>query len=72
MKYVIEHVREGIDRDEKGKEYEVVKVRFRIGEDFVGRLSIPKEKATEDEVARQVKEYAERIAKVIVMKGETE
>ncbi len=72
MKYVIENVREGIERDEKGKEYEVVKVRFRVGEDFVGRLSIPKEKATEDEVARQVKEYAARIAKVIVMKGETE
>lgn len=72
MKYVIETVREGIERDKKGKEYEVLKVRFRVGEDFIGRLSISKHKATEEEVLRQVEEYAARVAKIMKMKGETE
>lgn len=72
MKYKIENVREGTETDKKGKEKEVLIVRFRLGNDFVGRLSIPKEKASKEEVRKQVEEYAATIAEITEMEGETE
>ena len=72
MKYKIENVREGTERDGKDVEKPVLKVRFRLGKDFVGRLLIPKEKASKKEVEKQVRAYAATIAEIIEMKGETE